>query len=171
MAREHSYTDTREIGFRYLRYQYWTFNNSFSDRVQIVMSMDNGEEALCFFNASRTSPRKTTSDGKKFYPRRHSKIMRWWEEVAKFELPRSTGELCNGFKKRMSQQFFSGHIVEKRNIFGDVLNVIDLLTLKPLEHAPAKNGWKQFEIHPKNFGANFEISSKQQWENDESIPF
>jgi hypothetical protein len=174
MASRTKYPHSKMLGFRYLRFQYWTPIRRYADRYQMVFSQGDGTEALCFFNASKKSPRGRSSTNNYFYPPPHGEFSRWYEEVANFPRPRSNSERCSGLKKLMEAQFWQAEVTERWDDFGNRIFEIALMTLRPCPEFPAKEGWKVFEYH-KNSDRDFvEDKSNDECklsEQDLDIPF
>lgn len=147
-----TYRKNADLGHQYLLFLYVKKCSAYKDRYALIFSMNHGVEALAFFNANSKSKRGKSKSRNRFYPPRHGRLFKWWEEIAGFKLPRSPGEFCIGFEKQMKAQFFVGNVIEKMDDLGNTLNVIDLMTLIPQHHLDAKYGWKGFDPEAKKNG-------------------
>ena len=162
------YFKNADLGHQYLLFLYFKKVNVWPNRYALVFSMNQGVEALAFFNASATSPRGKSKNRNRFYPPRHGAFFKWWEEIARFKLPRSPGEFCIGFEKQMKAQFFVGNVIEKIDDEGNVLNVIDLKTLIPQVILDAKNGWRGFDPGKEKNGNHLDLALEEERNSTES---
>lgn len=147
MAKRTKFLNRLSQSTRYLEYEYWKKNKQFNGRYQMVFSMGDGAEALCFFNASSKSPRGKVEKDDYFYPPPYGEFSRWYNEVAKFPRPRSNGERCSGLKKLMKAQFWQASVTEWADDFDNRMFEIDIMTLRPCTGYSPKDGWEILESH------------------------
>ena len=174
MASRTKFPYSKTLGLRYLKFLYWTLIRRYAGRYQMVFSLNDGLEAMAFFNASNKSLRGRKVTDNYFYPPPHGEFSRWYDEVAKFPQSRSNGERCSGLKKLMDAQFWQAEVNERWDDFVNRLFEIDLMTLRPCHEFPAKDGWKVFEYHKnsdRDFVEDKSNDDRKSSEQDFEIPF
>lgn len=150
MKNRSRYNRESKLGMRYLLFLYWTPISKYKNRWAMVFSMSEGEKALAFFNANKLSPRGKVSSKGHFYPPPNGEFARWHDEVAKFPKPRSNSEICSGLKRKMKKFFFQGSVTRLSTHDGEILNQIELMSLRRITDFPAEKGWESFEMTTEN---------------------